>query len=506
MIQFVSQVCAAVGGERLLPARLRRLDPRPHETHADRPARPSVSIPSNIPMPSANEPTTGGSSTAAAAAVGPVDRPQPGLRVEEAERHADHPAVVVGAELVLVAHPVEQRPRDARRPRTPPTRRSRPAAGAGAGCGRPSGRTGSRSRAPCRTACITSCIAPPFALVVSRERTSNRGRIQALYVCLTGQCAHADLAAARAAGDAPGAAAHDRPRDRAAARDRRPHRPALHRGAAGARHPRRGPARRRRRLPRAPRLPPAAADAERRRGGRRRARPDRRARARPLDGEAEPVDGALAKILRVLPAPLRSQVEALEQTLGFTAPPRSAAPVGGAVALTLADAIRRRRRVRFAYRSFSGEATRREVSPHGLVVHAGRWYLAAYDHGREDLRTFRVDRMTSAASTMHARRSRPPAEGFDAVAHVSLSLARVPWTWEVEVLLDLPLERGGRASPADARRARAGRRPDAAAHARQLARLDGRGARRARLRLRDPRAGRAPRERAALADRLAACA
>src|ERR1700710_1842925 len=28
--------------------------------------------------------------------------------------------------------------------------------------------------------------------------------------------------------------------------------------------------------------------------------------------------GALAKILRVLPAPLRSQVEALEQTLGFT--------------------------------------------------------------------------------------------------------------------------------------------------------------------------------------------
>ena len=37
--------------------------------------------------------------------------------------------------------------------------------------------------------------------------------------------------------------------------------------------------------------------------------------------EAEPVDGALAKILRVLPAPLRTQVEALEQTLGFTATP-----------------------------------------------------------------------------------------------------------------------------------------------------------------------------------------
>jgi predicted DNA-binding transcriptional regulator YafY len=33
----------------------------------------------------------------------------------------------------------------------------------------------------------------------------------------------------------------------------------------------------------------------------------------------------------------------------------------------------------------------------------------------------------------------PPA-GFDAVAYVSASLARVPWTWEVEVHLAHPLE------------------------------------------------------------------
>ena len=130
------------------------------------------------------------------------------------------------------------------------------------------------------------------------------------------------------------------------------------------------------------------------------------ARGSALDGEAEPVDGALAKILRVLPAPLRSQVEALEQTLGFTAAPPGGAPVGGGVALLLAEAIRRRRRVRTAYRSFSGERTPRELSPHGLVVHAGRWYLAAYDHGRDDLRTFRVDRMTGAVVADAAGASR----------------------------------------------------------------------------------------------------
>ena len=46
------------------------------------------------------------------------------------------------------------------------------------------------------------------------------------------------------------------------------------------------------------------------------------ARGPAVDGESEPVDGALGKILRVLPAALRTRVEALEQTLGFTAPPR----------------------------------------------------------------------------------------------------------------------------------------------------------------------------------------
>jgi predicted DNA-binding transcriptional regulator YafY len=34
------------------------------------------------------------------------------------------------------------------------------------------------------------------------------------------------------------------------------------------------------------------------------------------------------------------------------------------------------------------------------------------------------------------------------VAHVSRSLARVPWPWEVEVLLDLPIEAAAQRLPA----------------------------------------------------------
>jgi predicted DNA-binding transcriptional regulator YafY len=163
------------------------------------------------------------------------------------------------------------------------------------------------------------------------------------------------------------------------------------------------------------------------------------------DGSAAAVDGALAKINRVLPTPLRRQVEALEETLGFTVT-RGAAPADAAAVLLLADAIRRRRRLQTAYRAFSGDESERELSPHGLVVHRGRWYLAAHDHMRDDMRTFRVDRMSRTTLTETA--ALPPDEGFDAVEHVTRSLARVPWKWEVEVLLDLPADDAARRIPA----------------------------------------------------------
>ena len=131
------------------------------------------------------------------------------------------------------------------------------------------------------------------------------------------------------------------------------------------------------------------------------------------------------KIHRVLPDPLRRRVEALETALGFTTSARSGAPVAGDTVLLLAEAVRRGKRVRMSYQAFSGERTRRELSPYGLVVHAGRWYLAAHDHLREDLRTFRIDRMSRSAIVDGP--ALPPPEGFDAVAHVSRSLASVPW-------------------------------------------------------------------------------
>jgi predicted DNA-binding transcriptional regulator YafY len=170
------------------------------------------------------------------------------------------------------------------------------------------------------------------------------------------------------------------------------------------------------------------------------------ARRQGLESAEGSVDGALTKIHRVLPDLVRRRVEALETTLGFTAAERTGAPVDSDVALLVAEAIRRGRRLVFSYRAFTGEETARDVSPHGLVVHSGRWYLSAYDHGRADRRTFRVDRMARVG--LGDGPWLAPPKSFDAVAHVSRALANVPWRFEVVVHLDLGVDEAADRVPA----------------------------------------------------------
>jgi predicted DNA-binding transcriptional regulator YafY len=148
-------------------------------------------------------------------------------------------------------------------------------------------------------------------------------------------------------------------------------------------------------------------------------------------------DGALAKLHRVLPDRVRLRVEALEQTLEVTGRRRSAAPPRSEHLLVLAEAVVRRRRVHARYTSGEGVESERELSPYCLVAHGGRWYVPAYDHGRGEPRALRADRFGTVGL---AGPGAPPPPDFDAVAFVSRTLARVPWTHEVEVVLELPLE------------------------------------------------------------------
>ena len=105
---------AAVLGERLLPPRRRRRHARPGVADEDRPSLEGVR-PLEDPDVAGERADDRRIERAGVPAVRPVDRPELRLGIEEAERHADVAAGVVGQEHVLVAHPAEDRPSDALR-------------------------------------------------------------------------------------------------------------------------------------------------------------------------------------------------------------------------------------------------------------------------------------------------------------------------------------------------------------------------------------------------------
>ena len=80
----------------------------------------------------------------------------------------------------------------------------------------------------------------------------------------------------------------------------------------------------------------------------------------------------------------------------------SAAPSRLAVAETEADAslsiireaVAEGRQVEFDYLNARGEAGRRRADPLRIISQDADWYLQAYCHTREDVRNFRVDRMS----------------------------------------------------------------------------------------------------------------
>jgi len=137
------------------------------------------------------------------------------------------------------------------------------------------------------------------------------------------------------------------------------------------------------------------------------------------EGLADAAVSALAKLDRVLPPRLRERVAAVRQvTLGVR---RGGLPAFDTDTLIqVAVACRRPERLRFEYRDGSENLSYRNVEPFRLVFTDRSWYLVAYDTGRADWRTFRVDRMSALHSTgMPFTRGEVP----DAVSLVSEGVA-----------------------------------------------------------------------------------
>lgn len=162
-------------------------------------------------------------------------------------------------------------------------------------------------------------------------------------------------------------------------------------------------------------------------------------------GLAETALRALAKLEQVLPARLRVQVQALQ---AYTVPLASSGPTVDAAALAvIAQACRDHERMRFRYRARDGPETRRLVEPDRLVSSGWGWYLLAWDVGRRDWRTFRVDRLDRIS--LAGIRFRPrPVPGGDAAAYVEGAIASRPARHTALLTVHAPLDAvAGRVSP-----------------------------------------------------------
>jgi predicted DNA-binding transcriptional regulator YafY len=169
------------------------------------------------------------------------------------------------------------------------------------------------------------------------------------------------------------------------------------------------------------------------------------ARAMAIATDPVALESAHAKLLRVMPEVIRTRLLALAASarIGAAAVDGTAMPGSAQTLLALAAAAHERQRIHLVHSSGKDqELTARDFDPYALAFRAQRWYTVGFCHLRHALRSFRIDRVVSVSA--RAERFEIPA-GFDALAFLNDSIASLPRTHVVEVLLATDLD-GARAA------------------------------------------------------------
>ena len=141
------------------------------------------------------------------------------------------------------------------------------------------------------------------------------------------------------------------------------------------------------------------------------------------------VEGALAKVSRVLPQQARERLNSISSHLFFFSAEQEARPDVSLV-ITLSEAIGQRQRIAMDYRSGHDQLTHRKVEPYGMVGWEGHWYLVGYCCLRQDYRTFRLDRIGQVAVLEEGFER---AEEIDCRAYVIKRHGESAARWHIEV-------------------------------------------------------------------------
>jgi predicted DNA-binding transcriptional regulator YafY len=170
---------------------------------------------------------------------------------------------------------------------------------------------------------------------------------------------------------------------------------------------------------------------------------------------ADPVGGALAKIIRVLPARVSALVRPIRDvtaSAGISDVPYARGDdalagtrVSPELTTALFEACAAGRRLRLSYRLAShagANATTEggwveremEVDPWAVILRHSRWYLLCWSHTRAARRVLRVDRIASAAPLPDAF---TPPPGLDPLRVLEEHLSQ-GWKFPVDVLIDAP--------------------------------------------------------------------
>jgi predicted DNA-binding transcriptional regulator YafY len=149
---------------------------------------------------------------------------------------------------------------------------------------------------------------------------------------------------------------------------------------------------------------------------------------------APATEGAAAKLGRVLPEPLRDSVGTVEEVVALEPGPWVVSTSAESL-MSVAAAIRARRRLAFLYQSYEGACSHRQLEPYGVVHTDGRWYMVGRCLLRQALRTFRLDRV-SRLEFCEGTFERPA--DFDIQAYLRQTMPFFQSTYHVEVWLELP--------------------------------------------------------------------
>jgi predicted DNA-binding transcriptional regulator YafY len=126
------------------------------------------------------------------------------------------------------------------------------------------------------------------------------------------------------------------------------------------------------------------------------------------------IEGALAKVSRVLPLRARERLQAISSGIVLLPHNQQARP-DASLLIDLSQAIQASQRIAIDYLSHSKESTHRKVEPYGIIGWKGHWYLSGYCCLRQGYRTFRLDRIQQVQVLAETFEK---AEDFDCEAFV----------------------------------------------------------------------------------------